>query len=130
MTLSAYIHFNHVRAKKVEIPENYRWSSYPLYLNQSSNDLIDPATVLNYAGSIENYIHILNEMIDEATVEDAIYGKWGMLGKDSFKEKLLRRKEVDIKSSDMKFDTKSQPEFKSLKNIDIEKIKNSVVKFF
>lgn len=130
VTLSAYIHLNPVRAKIVSTPEDYAWSSYPLYLNQSSNDLIDPVAVLNYAGGIENYLHILHEMVDNPPVEEAIYGKWGMLGKDSFKEKLLRQKERAIKSSDLKFDTKTQPEFKSLRNIDIEKIKRCVVEFF
>ena len=39
--LTRYIHLNPVKAKIVDSPDQYRWSSYNLYANDKSNDLID-----------------------------------------------------------------------------------------
>lgn len=130
VTLSAYIHLNPVRAKMVGTPEEYEWSSYSQYLNQTSSDLLNPARILHHAGGIDNYAHIIEGLMEDVPLKEAIYGKYGMLGKDSFREKLLRQKKQNIKSSDQRFDVQTNPEFRSLRNFDVDHIKKSVIEVF
>jgi len=127
VTLSAYIHLNPVRAKLAKNAEDYRWSSCKLYFNESKNELIDPGTVLGYAGGIKNYRYILSEMIDESPPLEAIYGKFSILGKESFKEKMLRQKESELKADNRSIDHAAQPEYIKLKSVSIEKIADIVM---
>lgn len=41
LELTRYIHLNPVRAKIVDSPEKYRWSSYNAYINNKPDDLVD-----------------------------------------------------------------------------------------
>ena len=44
---SKYIHLNPVRAKIVERPESYEWSSYSMYIGDQKEDLINSVKVLS-----------------------------------------------------------------------------------
>ncbi|KZL88578.1 transposase [Clostridium magnum] len=48
---SKYIHLNPVRAKMVEKPEDYEWSSYPMYIGNKKENLICSSYLLSYFNS-------------------------------------------------------------------------------
>ena len=50
LELTRYIHLNPVRAKIVESPEEFRWSSYNDYLKGTSASLVDTAEAFRYIG--------------------------------------------------------------------------------
>lgn len=45
---SKYIHLNPVRAKIVEFPEQYKWSSYGVFIGEKESKIINPNYILNY----------------------------------------------------------------------------------
>ena len=49
--LSRYIHLNPVRAKMVALPEEYKWSSYRFYLENSAPPWLSTGFVLGYFGA-------------------------------------------------------------------------------
>ena len=49
--ISRYIHLNPVRAGMVANPEDYRWSSYRMFIGQESADLVDPRPLLSQLGA-------------------------------------------------------------------------------
>lgn len=58
LQLSRYIHRNPIEILSstpgVELA-NYRWSSYPSYVNKGKNDLIDSSFILNYFAKSDSY---------------------------------------------------------------------------
>jgi REP element-mobilizing transposase RayT len=48
LATSRYIHLNPVAAAMVEVPLDYKWSSYDIYLGQRKSDLIDDREILSY----------------------------------------------------------------------------------
>ncbi|MBU3190633.1 transposase [Clostridium bowmanii] len=48
LEVSRYVHLNPVRAKMVEKPEDYRWSSYTMYTGEKDEKLITSKRVLSY----------------------------------------------------------------------------------
>jgi len=124
VTLSAYIDLNPVRAKMVERAEEYRWSSCSVYLRSAESELIDPKPVLSYAGGVENYRNIFAEMQNEPPEKEAIYGKYSLLGKDAFKEKLVRQHLT--KNDEINHDM--QPEYGKIIKRDPEFVRDVVAK--
>lgn len=45
---SRYIHLNPIRANMVEKPEDYEWSSYPMYIGSKKEKLIFSEKLLSY----------------------------------------------------------------------------------
>ncbi|WP_294392321.1 hypothetical protein [uncultured Clostridium sp.] len=45
--LSRYIHLNPVRAKLVENPEDYLWSSYNVYMGKRKDNIIHDEKILS-----------------------------------------------------------------------------------
>ncbi|HPG36109.1 MAG TPA: transposase [bacterium] len=122
VTLSAYIHLNPVRAKMTNDPESYRWSSCGQYLRSEKTELVDPSMVLEYAGGVDNYKFILEEMIEDSLPPEAVYGKFSILGTAAFKEKVARQ--ID----DTEIDRKAVPELKKIISATPEKIAQVVRK--
>jgi len=122
VTLSAYIHLNPYRAKIVDEPADYRWSSCRQYLRNEKSELVDPSFVLEYAGGVDNYNFILNEMIEEVPLPEAIYGKFSILGTAAFKEKIAKQIfEVEV-------DEKAVSEYRKIKSTTPENISEAVKK--
>ena len=58
--VSRYIHRNPVEANLVKSPEDYRWSSYPTYINKKNDPLITTDRILQFyngTNQLENYQH-------------------------------------------------------------------------
>ena len=45
---SIYIHLNPIRAKMVEMPENYKWSTYAMYIGKEREKIICSDRILSY----------------------------------------------------------------------------------
>lgn len=51
LELSRYVHLNPVRAGYVSVPDDYRWSSYRIYIGDQKDILVDTDALLNYFDS-------------------------------------------------------------------------------
>ncbi len=120
VTLSAYIHLNPYRAKIVDDPADYRWSTLRQYLRNEKNELVDPSFVLEYAGGVKNYNFILNEMVEDTPLPEAIYGKHSILGTAAFKEKVARQ------LNENEIDFQCQAEVRKIKSISPEKLRQAI----
>ena len=106
MELSRYIHLNPVRAKIVELPEEYEWSSYSYYIgNKKYPEWLRIDFILGYFGkklseAQKNYKKFVGEMIDkqyESPLKDVVSST--LLGTQEFinfiKDKYLSGQKED-----------------------------------
>jgi len=95
-TLTKYIHLNPVKAKMVELPEEYNWSSYKGYIEYRPDSYIDKDQVDKVLGiKAKEYRQFVIERIGEKE-ENPFKGVYGgfILGNASFiKDKLSALKE-------------------------------------
>ncbi len=54
LELSRYLHLNPVKAKMAKYPEDYKWSSYPIYLGKRRDLLVDTKFILDLFSSAED----------------------------------------------------------------------------
>ncbi len=93
--LSRYLHLNPVRAKMVEMPEGYRWSSYPGYIGKGKEDTwVESSCVLSQFGkkrkrSGQRYREYTEEGLREEQ-KSPLSSLWGqlVLGGEGFIEKI------------------------------------------
>jgi putative transposase len=128
MELSRYIHLNPVRAKVVETPEEYEWSSYSYYIGKKkSPEWLKMGFILGYFGkkaseSQKNYKKFVTILINqeyESPLKDVVSST--LLGTQKFigdiKDKYISGEKKD----------KDLPAFKVLKKrITIEDISHAV----
>jgi hypothetical protein len=50
LVVSRYIHLNPVKEKLVIKPEDYKWSSYSIYMGLRKSNLVNEKEILNYFG--------------------------------------------------------------------------------
>lgn len=55
LSVSKYIHLNPVKANMVNSPEEYKWSSYPMYIGERKQRLIKSESILNYFNNDDEY---------------------------------------------------------------------------
>ena len=104
--LSRYIHLNPVRAKMVEAPEKYQWSSYPYYAGKRKNpDWLNINFILGYFGdrpqkASKEYQHFVTSIIDKEyesplihTVASALLGNPQFI--DDIKKKYISDRSKD-----------------------------------
>lgn len=58
LIVNRYIHLNPVKNKLTLKPEDYRWSSYRIYLGEEKSELVDEGEILDYFGSERSLYHI------------------------------------------------------------------------
>jgi len=46
---------------------------------------------MEYAGGLDNYLFIMKKMANDVPLPEAIYGKYSILGQESYREKLVRQ---------------------------------------
>lgn len=96
MELSAYIHLNAVRARLVEDPIEYPWSSYRIYLSEQRDELVDKKLVLAQFSrkkrlAVKGYEHFVKERGRQGHVKE-FYGlkDQRFLGEDDFVEEVSK----------------------------------------
>ncbi|PHQ78968.1 MAG: hypothetical protein COB66_07785, partial [Coxiella sp. (in: Bacteria)] len=68
LTLMRYIHLNPVRAKLVESPEDYQWSSHNLYLNKSFLSWLTMNEIIEHFGKNNFKTKFLNFVMDSKSI--------------------------------------------------------------
>lgn len=53
--LSRYIHLNPVTAYLVEKPEDYKYSSYRIYIKEEKSEIVDSSIIMKQFSSVESY---------------------------------------------------------------------------
>lgn len=61
-----YIHLNPVKAKLVENPQDWKYSSYKLYLSNNQNTIIDPTFVMRFFDTREEFIEFSESDIEHS----------------------------------------------------------------
>jgi REP-associated tyrosine transposase len=96
LALIRYIHLNPVRAKLVNSPRDYKWSSHNIYLS-GRKDFVDTEKVLrvfskNMANARRRYAHFVQDGLNEGR-DESLYRALGqqILGDDDFVEEVDRR---------------------------------------
>jgi len=103
--LSKYIHLNPVRAKIVERPEQYKWSSYKGYINKKGDGYIDKSQIKNIIGmnEIQYRQFILSAMdVPQTNPFKDIYAGF-ILGPTSFIKEKLRDLKIQIESRNISY---------------------------
>lgn len=99
LELSRYIHLNPVRARIVNNPENYKWSSFVEYIRTTENSIVDLKEMRNYftMNSDEYCTYVYDAMNVNPTFLKNIYAGF-ILGNTAFiKDKLGELKDqVDL----------------------------------
>ena len=54
---SRYIHLNPVRANMVEMPEDYKWSSYSMYIGKQEENIVNREILLSYFKGDRNELY-------------------------------------------------------------------------
>lgn len=57
LIVNRYIHLNPVKDKLTLKPEDYRWSSYRIYLGEEKSKLVDEKEILGYFGGERSLYH-------------------------------------------------------------------------
>lgn len=72
--VSRYIHLNPVSAFIVKVEElgNYQWSSYPEYMNKTSEGICNTRPILDFFSSVENYRQFVFDQASYAQELDKI----------------------------------------------------------
>ncbi|WP_300386511.1 transposase [Clostridium sp.] len=77
LSTSRYIHLNPIRAKMVEKPEDYEWSSYGMTIGVTNEKLINSEAILSYfkkGNSRELYKSFVESAMKDKCKEDDDYG--------------------------------------------------------
>ena len=88
--LTRYIHLNPIRAKIVQYPDKYKWSSCNLYVNNKSSDLIDIQRVKQLLNmDIKQYRYFIDSALNKPIDPfKNIYAGFILGSKEYIKEKL------------------------------------------
>ncbi len=57
LIVNRYIHLNPVKDRLTFKPEDYRWSSYKIYLGEEKSELVDVREILDYFGGERSLYH-------------------------------------------------------------------------
>ena len=130
LILSVYIHLNPVRAEIVEKPEEYKWSSFRIYMGgEKTISWIFTEDILKmFLGSREEYkefvYHHMNK--DNEIKQKDIRGKHSILGRKEFREKIMKQ----FKSGFKKYDIREKPDLKHLNRLTADDVKTIILKIF
>jgi putative transposase len=106
--LTRYIHLNPVKAKMVEKPEDYEWSSYNAYVDSKREDkYIDKEEIHKYlAMSRKDYkFFVLNGMSVGEKEDDIFKDVYGgfLLGKTQFIKEKLKELKMQVESDKISY---------------------------
>jgi REP element-mobilizing transposase RayT len=106
LELSRYIHLNPVRAKMVERPEDYHYSSYSSYISRRINNVVNTGLVLGlvtkHNGNGNKQYRRFVETALETEIDDPLKDVYGglILGRERFIKETLRIIKDDYRRRD------------------------------
>ncbi|NVL90057.1 MAG: transposase [Desulfobacterales bacterium] len=108
LELSRYLHLNPVRAKMVEKPEDYPYSSYRAYISKAKEDLVYRDLILGMVSNTKkDALYRYKKFVDRAIgaeLEDplkSVYGGMILGGTGFIKEALSKLREEDLHREDI-----------------------------
>ncbi|MCK9554341.1 transposase [bacterium] len=125
MELTRYIHLNPVRAKMVDLPQKYRWSSFKGFIKPKTDKYIDYPELNSYLGMkpTDYKDFVLSEIGKNNALLDKVYASFFLGTKDFIKDKLNEFR-PEIESGDFAHKKKLQS------TVSIDDIVNTVAKVF
>ncbi|MBU0693310.1 MAG: transposase [Candidatus Omnitrophica bacterium] len=110
LELTRYIHLNPVKAKIVDLPQKYKWSSFKGYIKPKTDKYIDYPELNSYLPMKPSHYKdfVLNSIGKKDTLFDSIYAGFFLGGKDFIEDKLAKFKS-EIDSGDFAHKRKLQP---------------------
>lgn len=110
LELSRYIHLNPVRAKVVEKPEDYQYSSYGSYISAHGKNLVSKSTILEMLNKKENVARSRYKAFVEAALGNdlespmkKVYGGMILGGESFIKEVLGKIEEAYLEKEDISY---------------------------
>ncbi|MEE8423883.1 MAG: transposase [Thermodesulfobacteriota bacterium] len=104
LELTRYIHLNPVKARIVEKPEDYQWSSYKCYLNKKGDVCIDKHEIKKYMTmgpkAYENFI--ISSIGEKETVFNDLYAGF-LLGSVGFVKGKLAELKEQVENKDISY---------------------------
>ncbi len=102
--LSRYIHLNPVRAKLVNKPDEYEWSSYHGYVSKRGDKLIDKKQIKMYLDMTEKQYRqfVLDGIGEKSEMFDNIYAGF-IVGKIDFIKDTLKELKLQIESKELSY---------------------------
>ena len=102
--LSRYIHLNPVRAKLVNKPDEYEWSSYHGYVSKRGDKLIDKKQIKMYLDMTEGQYRqfVLDGIGEKSEMFDNIYAGF-IVGKIGFIKDTLKELKLQIESKELSY---------------------------
>lgn len=130
LMLSVYIHLNPVRARLVNSPERYRWSSFKDYMrNDRTTSLVFSKDILKmFSDDKERYREFVHSYIvkDNEIKKEDIRGEYSILGGKKFRDEVSKK----LKSSCEESNLRELPDLKGLSRLDKNEIKKIILKAF
>jgi REP element-mobilizing transposase RayT len=129
LLLSCYIHLNPVRAGLVNKPEDYRWSSFRDYVEESKKfsyictDEIKGLFSNRHSAAYRDFVY---SRLDKKYSKEDIYGKYSILGSEKFRKGVLNQ--VGYKVKDLT--VREIPVLKHLSRLESEDIKKLIIETF
>ena len=110
LELTRYIHLNPVKAKMIELPQQYKWSSFYGYIKPETDKYIDYPELNGYLGMspAEYKDFVLRSMHKKDTLLNKVYAGFFLGDKDFVKDKLDKFKS-EIEAGDFAHKRKLQP---------------------
>lgn len=125
LELTRYIHLNPVRAKIVDSPEKYRWSSYNAYINNRPDNLVNKDRIKELLAMDVSKYHkfVLEGIKNTQDPFKNVYAGFILGGVQFIKDKLSQL-QTDVETKDVAYK-------RAVKNIvDPQKIINAVADYF
>ncbi len=130
LTLSAYIHLNPVRARIVDDPEAYKWSSYPYYIGKMEKpDWLYTQDILSrFSNSQLMYKRFTLDWLKKEynNKVNNLYGKNSFLGSQSYYQEVKKK----IAKESLLKDDRELPDLKVMKSLSPEEIKKIIIDEF
>lgn len=110
LELTRYIHLNPVKAKIVDLPQNYKWSSFRGYIKPKTDKYIDYSELNGYLDmEADDYKKfILSSMDKKDNLFDKVYAGSFLGGKDFVNDKLSSKFRFQIEAGDFAHKRKFQ----------------------
>ena len=118
--VSRYIHLNPVRAKLVDKPDNYKWSSYHGYVSKRKDELIDKKQIKMYLDMTDGQYRqfVLDGIGKESKVFDNVYAGF-IVGRINFIKDTLKELKLQVENKEFSYRKALQNIYDEGKIIDI-----------
>jgi len=104
LDLTRYIHLNPVKAKMVDLPQSYKWSSFNEYVTKKRDSIIDKAAINKYykLDAVKYNDFVIAGIGKKITLFETVYAGF-ILGKAAFVKKTLQDLKEHVAGNDTSY---------------------------